>query len=80
MVALLAVAGAAIAALSSQPARSSATGTQRPAAAQVRPDYVKNVDEPGLVTFKMSFRVTQTDCSCTKCRFVESETVPAGRR
>lgn len=50
------------------------------AAAQVRPAYVKNVDEPGLVPFKMSFRVSQNDCNCTNCCFVQSETVPAGKR
>lgn len=50
------------------------------ASAQTRPAYVKNVDEPGLVPFRMTFRVTQSDCGCTNCCFVQSETVPAGKR
>lgn len=48
--------------------------------AQVRAAWTKNVDEPGLVPFTFTFQVSQTECNCTNCCFVNTSPVAAGKR
>jgi hypothetical protein len=48
--------------------------------AQTRAALVKNVDEPGLVPFSQSFTITQNECCCTNCCFLNTAAVPAGKR
>jgi hypothetical protein len=46
----------------------------------VRAALVKNVDEPGLVPFSQTFTISQSDCGCTNCCFLQTDPVPAGKR
>jgi len=48
--------------------------------AQVRAAWTKNVDEPGLVPFSLTFAVNQNQCSCVNCCFVNGAPVAAGKR